>query len=205
MVFLGTLLDTEKMEIRVTNERMLEIQALLPEWLDKKSATKRQLQSLVGKLQFVGRCVKPSRIFISRILVLLRGLARADYRIRLSHGFKQDIRWWINFMAIYNGVSMIKTSKWSAADKVFSTDSCLTGCGGICENEFFHRVFPNQLVGATNITIVQLECITVMVAIKHWCGQCKGKKISIYCDNEAVCSVINSGKTKDMFLLDCES
>ena len=53
MVFLGSLLDSEIMEMRVTDERMFEIRYILPDWLSKKSTTRRQLQSLLGKLQFV--------------------------------------------------------------------------------------------------------------------------------------------------------
>ena len=53
MVFLGSLLDSEIMEMRVTDERMFEIRYILPDWLSKKFTTRRQLQSLLGKLQFV--------------------------------------------------------------------------------------------------------------------------------------------------------
>ena len=54
MVFLGTLLDSEKMEMRVTDERIFEIRSILPNWLYKKSATRRQLQSLFRKVT-IGR------------------------------------------------------------------------------------------------------------------------------------------------------
>ena len=202
MVFLGTLLDSEKMEIRITDDRMAEIRSLLPKWLLKKSATKRELQSLIGKLQFVGKCVKPSRIFISRVLVLLRGLKHANHKVRLNTEFKKDIQWWISFMHVYNGVSMIKTCDWSKVDQVLMTDSCLTGCGGICGDQFFHRQF-SEFVTEAKPSIVHLECLTVMVAVKFWAKHWTGLKLTIYCDNEAVCSCIGSGRTKDPLLLNC--
>ena len=202
MVFLGTLLDSEKMEIRITDDRMLDIRSILPKLLQRKSASKRELQSLIGKLQFVGKCVKPSRIFISRILVLLRGLKHSRYKVRLNTEFRKDIQWWINFMHVYNGVSMIKTCDWSKVDQIFTTDACLTGCGGMFGNQFFHRQFP-EFVAQKNPSIVHLECLTVMVAIKFWAKNWTGLKITIYCDNEAVCSCISSGRTKDPLLLNC--
>ena len=118
MVFLGTMLGSDKMEIRITDDRMIEIRSILPKWLQRKSASKRELQSLIGKLQFVGKCVKPSRIFISRILVLLRGLKHSRYKVRLNTEFRKDIQWWINFLHVYNGVLMIKTWDWSKVDKI---------------------------------------------------------------------------------------
>ena len=116
------------MEIRVTDDRMAEMLSILPKWLHKKSATKRELQTFIGKLQFVGYCVKP-RIFISRILVLLRSLKHSNHKVRLNTEFRKDIQWWITFLHIYNGVSIIKTWAWSSVDQIFMTDLCLTGCG----------------------------------------------------------------------------
>ena len=89
------------MEIRVTDDRVVEIRSIVPKWLYKKSTTKRKLQSLIGKLQFVGKCVKPSNIFISRVLVLLRGLKYSNHKGRLNTEFIKDIQWWITFMQVY--------------------------------------------------------------------------------------------------------
>lgn len=127
MVFLGVLLDSEAMELRITEERLQEIRQLLPEWLLLKSATRRQLQSLVGKLQFVSKCVRPSRVFTARIIAKLRGLKHNNHKVRLTSEFRKDIKWWLSFVSVYNGVSMIKTSEWSSVDVVFSSDACLTG------------------------------------------------------------------------------
>ena len=202
MVFLGVLLDSVAMELRITEERLQEIRQLLPEWLHFKSATRRQLQSLVGKLQFVSKCVRPSRVFIARILAKLRGLKHNNHKVRLNSEFRKDIRWWLSFVSVYNGVSMIKTSEWSSVDVVFSADACLTGCGAVCVPEYFHKEFP-EFVLRQGSSIVHLECLTLVVAIKTWCTRWKGLRISIFCDNEAVCSVINSGKARDPYLQSC--
>lgn len=55
---LGVLFDTINFTMSVTPDRLLELQTdLLPKWLTKKSATKTELQSLIGKLAFVSKCV----------------------------------------------------------------------------------------------------------------------------------------------------
>ena len=54
---LGVLFDTKNFTMSVTLDRLLELQTdLLPKWLTKKSATKTELQSLIGKLAF-SKCV----------------------------------------------------------------------------------------------------------------------------------------------------
>lgn len=43
----------------------------------------REVQSLVGKLNFVACCVKPGRIFISRILIFLREFKGGKSSLRI--------------------------------------------------------------------------------------------------------------------------
>ena len=109
----------------VTPARLQELKEhLLPLWLTKKSATKTELQSLIGKLSFVSKCVRPGRLFLTRILDTLRSLRRHHHRIKLSAEFRKDIHWWLRFISVYNGVSLIPTELWSEPDSVFSTDAC---------------------------------------------------------------------------------
>ena len=75
MVFLGILINTEKMVQEVSPDRLQELHKLLQCWLVKSSASKKQTQSLIWVLQFVAICVKPGRVFMSRLLNFL-GIAR---------------------------------------------------------------------------------------------------------------------------------
>ena len=122
---LGVEFDTLAMTKSIHPERLVEIQELLRSWSHKIKATKRDLQSLLGKLSFVSKCVKNSRIFLMRIIDLLKGLKHHHHRVSLNKEFQKDIRWWRNFIAVYNGVSIIMDSPWSAPDCVFC-DRCLS-------------------------------------------------------------------------------
>ena len=94
MTCLGVLFDTVALTMSVTPERLNQLQdELLPMWLAKKSATKTELQSLIGKLSFVSKCVRPGRLFLTRILDTLRSLRRNHHRIKLTAEFRKDIHW----------------------------------------------------------------------------------------------------------------
>ena len=90
-------------------------------------------------------------------------------------------------------------SPWSAPDCVFATDACLTGCGGICGDRIFHTPFPDEVCQKFS-AIHQLEFIALLVAIRLWGSRWAGLRIQVFCDNEAVVAVINSGKTSDPFM-----
>ena len=48
--------------------------------------------------------------------------------------------------------------------------------------------------------IVHLEMLNILVATRVWKTKWEGKRILIHCDNSAVVSVLNTGKTRDQVL-----
>ena len=62
----------------------------------KKKLNKKGMQSLLGKLIYIHKCVKPASIFINRILHLFR--TSTGRTISLSESFYQDIDWFIRFL-----------------------------------------------------------------------------------------------------------
>lgn len=200
MTFLGIEVDSNSMEIRVPQDKLDDIFSILDRWASKKSATKRQLQSLIGKLQFLAKCVAAGRVFISRLLVTLRSLKLPHHRFKVRGEFTKDLAWWNRFLLQFNNRSIISDKLWSAPDGQFSSDSCLTGGGAECGDEFMHFVYPPHL---RDKHISQLELLVVVIAVKRWGQGWKGKRIRIWCDSEVACSVINTGRTRDPFLLKC--
>jgi hypothetical protein len=185
----------------ITKERLLEIDSLLNEWLHKRAASKRDLQSIIGKLQFVGKCVRGSRVFISRLLQKLSTLKQQNHRFKLNSAFKKDLKWWKRFLYDFNGITIIPEIKWSKPDTVFATDACLSGGGGNCGKEFFHFKFPEFILDL-DTHINYLELLVVLVAAKIWKDKFRDARVQIYCDNLVTVTVINSGKTKDSKMLE---
>ena len=54
-----------------------------------------------------------------------------------------------------------------------------------------------------NWSIVQLEMVNILLAVKLFETQWAGRKIIIKCDNQAVVSVLRSVRTKDPYLGAC--
>jgi len=178
MEFLGILFDTVTMTVEITENRLSELRVLLSSWLCKKTASKVEIQRLVGKLQFAAKCVPAGRLFISRMLEVLRGLRQQNHRTRLSVDFKRDVRWWNCFMCRFNGVSMM-LEEWSEPDSVISTDACLTGGGGWMHGKYFSSVFPEEVL-KLDLHINALELLTLLVSLKLWCPDLSGKRIQVF-------------------------
>ena len=97
---------------------------------------------------------------------------------------------------------MIILEEWSKPDEVFFSDSCLFSCGGFWQGNFFHVYFPKS-VSDKRYSINILEILSVIICMTLWNSSFKGKRIQVYCDNSAVCSVVNSGKSSCLILREC--
>ena len=147
--------------------------------------------------------MRPSRVFVNRILNWLR-LCYVEHECQfvIPEEVKKDLVWWHKFLPMYNGISLLEYGEWWAADSVFSSDACLTGCGGIFGSFFFHSKFPTAIL-ELELHISALELLSVVVCLKLWGSHFKGRKLIIGCDNLAACIVVNSGKARCRFLQKC--
>ena len=202
MLVLGIWFNTDDMTISVPEFRLLELRAEISHWLTLEQATKHQLQVLVGKPSYVCSCVRPGRAFMSRLLNELRLCHSHRSIIFVSHELKLDLQWWLHFLGKYNGVSVIGTAFLESGERLFSTDATLTGSGGLCEGEYFHDLFPS-FITQQQLSITQLELLTVVVAVKRWQIRLQGRCIMLHCDNQACVDMINSMRSRNNFLQAC--
>ena len=193
---LGVLIDTVKGTIAIPPEKLDQINQAVFHWLDKNMASRRQLQSILGLLLYVHECVKPARIFLNRMLELLRA-SNGRQKILLTPDFKRDLRWFAKFLPKYNGISMYDHKKF---DATLELDACLTGFGGCCGSLVYH--LPIQR-GHNNWTIVHLEMVNILIAMRLFQRQWASRRVLIRCDNEAVVSVLRTGRTRDPYLAAC--
>ena len=194
--FLGITFDSETMTMEISQEKLQERKMELHTWLYKATARRREVESLVGKLQFMAKCVKPGRVFLARLIQWISKMdKRFQYTIPLEA--RKDIVWWARCIQEYNGISLLWLAKEPGMDTLLQTDACPKGYGGISGQEYFRGRFPKELQ-SKNIAI--LEMWAVMVALKIWAPQLRGKYFWIHMDNEAVASVLNTGRAREQEL-----
>ena len=65
MTYLGALFNTEDMCMYVDPDKMNELKIEIKQWLRKTTGKKSDLQSILGKLLWVSRTIRFSRIFVA--------------------------------------------------------------------------------------------------------------------------------------------
>ena len=124
-------------------------------------------------------------------------LLRAHFgqeKIQLTDDFHRDLNWFLKFLPTFNGVSFFKHISIQATIEL---DACLQGLGAVCNNQIYAIKIPPNF---QNYTIVHLEMLNELVAVRLWRYYWKQKSILIKCDNQAVVSVLTSGRTQDRIL-----
>lgn len=196
---LGIWFDVRLRLIAISPDRIQELLQLLNKWRFKEAATKKDMQRLIGKLQFAAKCLRSGRIFISRLLKWMHSMRDDEYR-RINQETRKDIRWWMLTLHSFKGTSLIWYLSFETPDVILSSDANLTGCGAHSSEFYFHILFPEFVLEETT-HVAQRELITIAVTLKVFTRIIRGKKITFYCDNQASVACVNSGRTKDEYML----
>ena len=69
---LGILINTKERTLSLTAEKLSEIIDKCKQIMGRDYVTRRQLQSVIGSLMFLHKCVRPTRFFVNRLLQTLR-------------------------------------------------------------------------------------------------------------------------------------
>ena len=201
MPCIGLDFDTVEFSITVPEDKLEEIIALTSEWSKKSVMIRRELESLIGKLNFVAQCVRAGRLFITRLLDQLRTMNRST-TYAITEETRKDIQWWNKFIRKFNGKSFLPFEPVTRPDEIIACDACLVACGGWSEGEYFSEPFPQETMDL-NLHISALELLTVKVAVEVWLHKIKGRRILIRSDNMAVVTALNLGRTRDTFMNSC--
>lgn len=73
MEWLGFEFDTDHLTVKIPEKKLAEVIEETQKWEGKIYATRREIQSLVGRLAHISTCVAHARKYMTRILSLLRG------------------------------------------------------------------------------------------------------------------------------------
>ena len=110
LTFAGVELGTIRCESRLPEDKLLKCKQLIAEFIKKKKATLRELQSLTGVLILLFNGCSRS-LLLRRLMDLTIGLKRPGHFARVSKEVKADLFIWQQFFQEYNGKSFFLNEK----------------------------------------------------------------------------------------------
>jgi len=199
LVYLGIEIDTQANLIRLPQDKLTSIKKELEEWGVRNKCTKRELLSLIGKLSFASKVVKPGRIFVRRLINLSTTVKKLHYLISLNKEARADIQWWATFVSSWNGISIIQSPTMSSDSlELFTDASSLKGFGAVFGNHWTYGPWPARL---QDKDINFKELLAILIAVFTWKDDLINKQINIFTDNKSICSIWFKGTSPNPDLM----
>ena len=205
ITFLGITINKCKGELRLPAEKLARLTQTVPDWLECRSCTHRELESLISILQHACKIIRPGRSFLRCAIALLNVTKHPHHHIRLNTEFRSDLRLWSVFSTHWNGAALLlpPCSDLSTAITITSDASGSWGCGAWSGSAWFQLQWdqPTSLK-----QIATKELIPIIIAAVVWGHTWTGNQVQSLCDNKAVVTVINSRSSREsdiMQLLRC--
>ena len=182
LVFLGILIDTNSMETSLPDDKLHELISELQSWSTRNKCFKRELLSLIGRLNFACQII-PAGCFCLRRLIDLSTSARLPHHhVTMNPEARHDIAWWLRFLPSWNGRAIIPDPHWTKSPdlELFTDASGNLGYGIFYMGHLLANPWPPEL---RDRSIQWQELYPIAFACLLWGHQWSGKKLLFHCDN----------------------
>lgn len=198
LTFLGIQINTKLCELSLPSDKLSALKTCIAEFAQKKRATKRQLQSLAGKLCFAARVVRGARLFLRRLFNTIASLKRQHHKANLRGAVREDILWWHTFMSTFNGVAAFMDEENIAT---VLTDACLYAGGAFHNGNVFYTVWTVDEPEAVDLCINYKETLIAARTLKRWSRDLKNRHVWLYTDNQCAFYALNKFTCKNEIVM----
>ena len=196
ITFLGVQINSVAMQLSLPPEKLQELRSILTTWQYKKKATKKDLQQLIGKLNWAARVVRGGRTFLRRLIDLMCTLKFKHYHVRLNASARADITWWANFISLFNGTARFLSSN-SVPAAYLTSDACNSGGAAVYNQDWFYTNWDIDHPDFSNAHINIKELLAVLLAAKRWAWAWQNMHIVLYTDSTCAMFMINNGTSRN--------
>ena len=196
---LGILYDTDENTMRLPQDKVDDIVAILLVWVTKPRATEHELAVLCGKLLYCANVIFAGRLFLNRCLATKRFASKHAQPITLTEDFREDIKWWQTAVLLRNGVSFLVPESSIHVSLDASSNGWHKGQRGLggynhSTNQYFSCGTPPDL---SHLAIADLELLAHVVAIHLWGSHWRKFQVTIHTDNQACWWLLTKGRTRE--------
>ncbi|VDI41983.1 Hypothetical predicted protein [Mytilus galloprovincialis] len=197
----GIEIDSQSMIARLPQDKIEKVLGLLTKFKVKRKVTLRELQSLLGLLNFACSVIVPGRAFLRRLFDLTLGHTCPHFRITLNSEARADLKAWYEFIFNFNGKSCFLFKQWVSSEslKLYSDAAGVYGgFAAVFGSKWFSGQWPPEL---KDLHITVKELFPIVLAIEIWGKTLANHKVLFMTDNQAVADIINKTSSKDKNLM----
>ena len=187
--FIGFVIDFRNRSVSISPERATLIREDIEHVLSLKWVSPPTLRTLAGKLIFISQAVFGGRTFTRRIFD-----ACSSQRSKgpLTAATRADLRWWLKYLAVFNGLRGTHWSRFRPRGYC-SSDASSSGASGVCSypRAWVHAWTDKQ---AWHINVRELWAVHRNLVL--WSPKWGNHDVAVATDNAAVVAWINNGSAR---------
>lgn len=191
--FLGITIDSRVCSASLSSEKVKSLLEKLKTFESKRRASKKQLQSLVGSLNWATQVIRGGRFFLHRILESMNNLREQHHKCKLSADFMKDLKWWIEYLSVFNGIVYTRDT----STVPLHSDACGLGGGVFTQGMWRYFNFESDLPEYRHHHINYKEVITAVKGVIWFAPLLQGKEVLVITDSTVAKAIINKGRSKN--------
>ena len=209
LTYLGIQIDSIHMSISLDTSRVAAILQMVHEWRGRSTCSLRQLQSLLGTLQWAAQVVRHGRTFLQHL-----GDSAADHAliphpdraiIAVSADAQEDLTWWADFLDQWNGISLLWEEQWLDRSSILQphTDACVEGFAAVCGSAWFHARWTEQQEhiardgdSLARDSMPWKELYAIVAAAATWGPLWERKRVIFFTDCMPVVQALSKGASR---------
>lgn len=218
IIFLGLLINTLLQLVVIPGDKRDKAVDALNRTLRSKKVKVHELQKLTGQLNFLSKAVVPGRAFTRRMYNKFSNM-KQYHHIRVDSELKLDCQVWYQFLLNPCNVArpFADFEEQTVSEVInLTSDASLNqslgfagvfkrpGINGQMTTSWFAQKWPAKFIQKSKCSIEVAELIGTCTAVTVWADELKGRRVTIWCDNQAVVHMVNnttSSCRKCMFLI----
>ena len=197
---LGWIYNTVEQMVSVPADKAHRYSELISDIIQRGYSNKKELEKVIGKLQWASLAIFPGKAFIRRLeKVLHTPDLKYGTKVVLSNFVIEDLKWWLWALKNLNGLSFfwLLKSHSSNFDIIVWTDaSSKVGMGGWSSAGVSFQLKWSQTILARvkrqrhGLKIQFMELLGLVVAAKIWAPTWKWKTVEFRIDNTGACHAV---------------
>ena len=196
LTFLGISIDTRRGTLSLEHAKVQELQGHIRSVQGKHRVTKRQLESIAGRLAWASNVIPWGSTHLRHMYNLIAMLKHPPHKCRTAE-FQEDLCWWQRWLSLGNN-----THFWWDTRPVITavTDASSRGGGAFCLSDWVFSDWEADLPNVAPHHINVKELASVYLAARRWATCWKNHRIIIYTDNTVTESIVNKGSSSSQML-----
>ena len=189
LTFLGIQIDTVKGTLRLDPEKARALRTYISDTLSKTRLSKKQLQSLGGRLNWAANVHPWGRAYMTHIHRAIASLCLPNHKFRLTKDFIADLSWWFTCLNDDTYVRLLWDSR--PCISMYCDSSSVSG-GAFCHGDW---LYINWLLDRPKIACLHInlkELATAVEAVARWAPYYQGCCLDIFTDNMMTFFALNN-------------